>query len=374
MPELSKRPFSSYLLLLALVAGRLAAWSADTNQLLDLSPWTWTSDFRGSLGYKDNVLLSANAPVDSPFWASELELFLFRIPVDGAQVTVLLSGEDIRFFNSQAPDKEQTVIALASVKQDFARYWKAGLTLQYIYQDQVFDASTTEFGLSSVKAQIQSFSVRPSLRRDLGSQQYAELEAGLERHNFNGPLDDFWEGGPKLTLGQEYGPNSKISLSYELRRWDYENRPNRTATGAAAPGSLSFIRHDWDLTWQQPWDRSRRWRTTTKLGFSRNTDSGVGYFDYNRYRVSEQLRYVADPWEAKLLFRFEHYAYPVQAATELDPTKRTKDGIGISFWAERKFTKALRAFAQFEYDLSLSNRPEEEYAVNTVRIGVDWTF
>ena len=362
------------LVFLALWLSQPTAFSADTNQILDLSPWSRTTNLRGGAGYKDNVLLSATAPIDSPFWATELEFFLFRIPTEGTQVVLFLNGEDIRFLNSEAPDKEQTLIALASVKKDFLRFWKAGLTAQYLYQDQVFDVSTTEVGLNTVKVQAHGLTARPSLRRDFGP-YYAEVEATLARQIFIEPLDDYWEGATKLTLGHEFGPAAKVALSYEYLWRDYETRTARTARGAPISGaSLSFIRQDFDLAWQQVWDRKQRWRTTTKLGFGRNSDEGSGYFDYSRYRVSQLLRYVAGAWEAKLQLRFDHYSFPVQTISDTDPAQRTKDGLGVSFQAERKLNKVLKLYAQFDHEQSLSNRSDENYDVNQVRMGVDWTF
>jgi hypothetical protein len=295
--------------------------------------------------------------------------------VDGTQVLLLVNAEDIRFFNSDGPDKEQTVVALASVEKDFGRLWKAGLAVQYLYQDLVFDVSTTEIDLKGVKVQAHGVTARPSVRRELGSELAVELESSLTRQSFIAPLDDYWEGGPKLTLEHEYKPAGKISLSYEFLWRDYETRTARTIAGDPLAGvSLSFMRQDWQLAWQHRWDRKQRWRTTTRLGFGRNTDSGSGYFDYNRYRVSQQLRYVTGLWEAKVQFRFDHYYFPVQTAVAPEPTRRTQDRIGVSLLGERKLGKSWKLYVQFDHEQSLSNRPREDYFVNTVSLGVDWAF
>jgi hypothetical protein len=373
--------FSCYWLsFLALSCGVSGTWAKGTNELLDLSPWSRSTDLRVGAGYKDNVLLRSFAPIDSFFLSSELEFFLFRIPVDGTQVVLFLNGEDIHYLDPKGVDKEQTLTALASIRKDFAKSWKAGLALQYLYQDQVFDVSRIEdptagLQFSTLRAQGHGFTARPSLLRELGNNQQVELEFTVHRQDFEEPLADYWDGGPKITLSDEYGANARISLSYEFLRRDFDNETQRTATGDELAGtSLRLLRHEWQLAWQHAWDRKRRWRSTTKLSFLKNTDNGSDYFEYARYRISAEMRYVANSWEARLLTRYIHYSYPVQTVSDTDLNKRAWDGFSVALQGERKLGKAFKVYGQFEHEHAFSNRPNEGYDVNTLRIGVDWAF
>jgi hypothetical protein len=368
--------FSSFCLwFLALAFGAQTARAQNTNDILDLSPWSRSTNLRVGAGYKDNVLLGSTSPIHSSLVASELEFFLFRIPVDGTQVVFFLNGEDIRYLDSESVDKEQTLTALASVKKDFAKSWNAGLTLQYLYQDQVLDVlrideSTTQFALSTLPAQAHSFTARPSLLREWVDHRRIELEFTVNRQEFTEPLDDYWEGGPKIILADKYGPGSEVSLSYAFLRRDYDTR-----TDVVLPGtSIRFLRHEWQLALQHAWDRKQRWRTTTKLSFAKNNDNGSDYFEYARYRASAEMRYLADPWEFIFQARYDHYFFPVQTVSDTDLNKRAIGGFAVSLQGERKLTKALKVYTQFEHEQSFSNRPNEDYDVNTLRIGVDWAF
>lgn len=371
---------SCWLSFLALFCGLSSAWAKGTNDLLDLSPWSRTTNLRVGAGYKDNILLRSVGPIDGFFLSSELEFFLFRIPVDGTQVVLFVNGEDIHYLDPQEVDKEQTLTALASIKKDFAKSWKAGLALQYLYQDQVLDVSRIEdptVGLqsSTLRAQGHGFTARPSLLRELNNQQQVELEFTAHRQDFAEPLADYWESGPRITLSDEYGANAKVSLSYELLQRDFDDETQRTATGEELAGtSLSLIRHEWQLAWQHAWDRKQRWRSTTKLSFLKNNDNGSGYFEFARYRVSAEMRYVANSWEARLLTRYAHYSYPIQTVSDTDLNKRSWDGVSVALQGERKLGRAFKVFGQFEHEHAFSNRPNEGYDVNTFRIGVDWAF
>jgi hypothetical protein len=86
------------------------------------------------------------------------------------------------------------------------------------------------------------------------------------------------------------------------------------------------------------------------------------------------MRYVATSWEARFLTRYEHYSYPVQTVSDTDLNKHAWDGFSVAVQGEHKLGKAFKAYAQFEHEHVFSNRPNEGYDVNTLRIGVDWAF
>ena len=219
-----------------------------------------------------------------------------RLPTDGAQFVFFLrrryplSREAGRWTRSR-------LLLRSHRSKDFAENWRVGLEAQYIYQDQVVDASTTETN-QTVLAQGSGLSVRPTIRRDFSKNTWLELGLGVNRQYFKAPLDDYWEGGPKLMFGHEYGNRSEWTLSYDLSRRAYDHREQLTKDGISiAQSSLEFNRNEFDLAVRNNWDHKRRWRTTTKLGFELNRDNGSGYFDYKRYQVAQQLRFRPACWE-----------------------------------------------------------------------------
>jgi hypothetical protein len=101
-------------------------------------------------------------------------------------------------------------------------------------------------------------------------------------------------------------------------------------------------------------------------------DNGPGFFDYYRYQVSQQVRYVDDRWDFKASARASHYDFVNQPATLSDDSSREKTLLTFTLRGDRKLLKKLKIFAEFEHERSLSNRPSEEYRVNRIVGGIDF--
>jgi hypothetical protein len=304
-----------------------------------------------------------------------VELFLLRLPIDGAQFYFFLSGEDIRYLDRDPVDKEQTLIAVAQWKKEFQSPWQVAVTGQYLYQDQVVDVSTTESGFRTAQVLGHGLTLRPSLRRDFANQLWLELEMPVIRQILDDPLDPYFEFGPKMTLAHEYGHKSKLAFTYELRERSYDDRMQTALDGSDIPGtSLDFERHDFELTLYHNWDPERHWLSTTKLGFSRNTDNGPGYYDYVRYQISQQLRYRTESWMVQVGVRLDRYEFDEQKAIRTMPANRHDSGVTFNFRCEKKLAKSLKLYTAFEHSMFDSNRPFYDYGVNTVSAGVDWQF
>ena len=155
----------------------------------------------------------------------------------------------------------------------------------------------------------------------------------------------------------------------------HDTREEVSLSGTNLPGSeLEFEIHEVELALRHNWDEQRRWRTVTRLQFLANRDSGSGYFDYQRYQASQQLRYVTKEWEAKVQGRISYYDFSSQAASDSDPDPRAKTVVGVSLRGERRLSKYLKLFADYSFERSLSNRAADEYRVNRVAGGVDYGF
>jgi hypothetical protein len=344
----------------------------------DLSPapsfWDKTLDVRLAGGFKDNLLLSHNASEASAFILSGLDLIILRLPVDGTQFSFFLSGEDTHYLSGKLVDKEQSLIALTQLKRDFTEHWQAGIELQYLYQDQVFDASTTET-VGIVRAQGHGLSGRPTLRRAFSKKSWLDLNLPITRQFFKLPLDGYWEGGARLSFGEEYGEKSEVTCSYEIKRRFYDHREQITAAGAILPRtSLEFNAHEFSMANRHHWDKARRWRSTTKVALELNEDNGSGYFDYRKYQVGEQLRYRASTWEIQGQLKFNYYDYSVQRVSQADVAKRDRTGFLFALRAEKNITKSLKCFANYEHESVMSNRAFDAYQVNTISGGLEQEF
>lgn len=340
-----------------------------------LSPWDVVFTLQSSAGYKDNVSLSATRPSGSPFVRNQAEVIAFRLPLDGLEFNAFLSGEDTRFLASDAVDKEQNALAFAQLKKAWSEQWSTSLSGQYIYLNQVVDLSASLATPTVLAVESHTYSARFAMRRKFAGRWWLELEPSLTRQDFNSPLDDYWEGGSKLSVGREYGHRSEAFLSYELSHRPYDHREQFSRAAAALPGSeLAFTQHRAQLVWKHHWDAQRHWRTTAKLGYESSHDNGPGYYDFRKWQVSQQLRWTAAPWEVSFTGRFANYDFPRQPVAPGDPRSIARTDFNLNLHVERALTKRVKWFLDYDFERSLANQPATGYAVNLVHSGFNVEF
>jgi hypothetical protein len=366
-----------FVLAFSLFCGTSNAAVPATNEFIPNLPKLWLTavEARASVGYKDNLTLGRAATEKSLLLGSGMDVTIARLPLDGKQFNFLLSADDTRYPQGDEVKHEDLVVALAQFKVDLSPQWRIGLDARYLFQDQVVDTSVTETNLTATLVRGNSLALMPNLRWTFARETWLELSGTAQRQYYRKPLDDDWEGGPKLMLGRDYGHRSTLTLAYAVNFRNYDTREQESLSGTNIPGtSLDFLQQDVDLAWRHNWDPRRRWRTTTRLGFQANQDNGPGFYDYRRYLVSQQLRYVAPTWEIKAQGRMSFYDFQFQRVSASDPELRQKAIVNASLRGEKKLGKHWSLFAEYEYEQSLSNRAEDEYRANRVAGGVGVEF
>jgi hypothetical protein len=362
---------------LAPVLVALASLYAEEDDLEDLklSFWEKSVNLRGALGYKDNVLLSNLNREGSGFWLSGLDFSLLRASLDGGpQVTVFASGEDRRYFSSEEIRKEQLVLSQAKVTQEFAENWAVGGIAQYLYADQVFDASATEELFETLPVKSHNMQVAPIVTRELPWNSELELRLNGERQFFNEPLDDYWEIGTELTYTKKYGNRSTISFSYTYDHRLYDTRNALDLDREPIENiPLRFDQHELELTLNHSWDKERHWRSRFRVLFEINQDNGPGFYDYYRYRVMKRFGYWGKDWQATIEGKVLHYDYQEQPVPGSAEVREIWEYV-LALHGEKTIWKKLKVFADNEFEVVNSNYGVEEYTVNTVMVGVDWEF
>ena len=338
-----------------------------------LPKWDHDLSFRTGAGYRDNVGLSTKSAQDSAFVMTAVEFILIRYPQNGTQFNLFLNGEDLRFLSSKIVDKEQSALAQALVKKDFGSGWQVSLAAEYVYQNQVVDVSVTEPGLSTIPVEGHGILVRDGLRRDFAGGYWASIELPARRQYFRQPLDDYWEYGPKVTLGKSYGNKSDVSISYEIAERAYDHEQLRAADGTAiADTRRKSLQQEARLAWKHAWDPQARWRTTTRLVAKRSEDNGSGYFDYRKLQIGEQVLFHTGNWDISAEAKVARYDYPIQTGTDL--RRRRSSDFALDFRCERRVAAFLKIFAEYEREQVFSNLELERYLVNTVKGGLNWVF
>jgi hypothetical protein len=354
------------------VAAATDLWSDDA---FTIPLWNYSTELRGGIGYKDNVLLSHTNAQGSAFWMSGAELLVFRLPTHGWQFNFIADAGDVRYFDSPAVDNEQVVLAVAQLSKDFGRHWKSTLGLNYLYQNQVFDNSANYTNQTSV-GQILGHTLTPrwGLRKGIGA-WWLEGEVTATRQWLEEPLDSYWQFGPRVSAGYEWRPGSDLALSFQSSRLDYDSREQVDRQGGAITNSaLALDTHLVELSLTHLWDEQQHWQTITTLGYEKSLDNGSGYFDYDNYRLSQRVRYRDPGWEIALRARLNHYAYSTQTVSALDTDLRHKSMLALSLHVERKLTKHLKAHASYTWERSLSNLEFDDYQTNVVIGGLALAF
>ena len=358
--------------------------SVSTNEFLPESPRLWTQgiELRTAAGYKDNLLLSHHRPEHSALFANAVDWTVGRLPLDGREFLLLVSAEDTRYPDGRQVDHEDLVFAAAQLKLQLGGQWRVGLDARYIYQDQVVDTSFTETNLAATVVRGHGVALLPNVRWSAPGNLWAELSGTAQRQYYQEPLDDYWEGGPKLALGWDYGNRSSLALAYSWN-WRAHDTREQVAVGGTnlplsitnLPGtSLKFAQQDLTLTWRHHWDPQRHWRSSVRIGVYLNEDNGPGYYDYRRYLAAPQLRYVAARWELKAEARLAYYEFDRQPVSQFDRSLRRRTTLTCSLRGERNIGGKFKLFAEYEYEQSLSNRPTDEYGANRAAAGLGWEF
>jgi hypothetical protein len=374
-PGALNRPLSWFFFLLLFAVSASAAESETEEDLRLPSVWVTSFEPRVWAGYKDNVLLAHQNPVDSALLGGALDATFYRLPIDGWEYLFLASGEYVRYLNASQVDQEAMGILQAQVKKAFGQGWKAGLSAEYIYFNQVFDASAFEETLQAIQLEGHGLTLRPSLSRQLSKASRLELELPANRQFFIRYIDDYWEVGPKLNFIHEYGRQADITVSYQFRDRIHDKRHARDGSGLFELGrGLEFYQHEILGTWRQYWDASRHWRTVTKLSFERNEDNGGGYYNYFRPQLGEQLRYEARSWAVRAEARVSYYQYDRQTIADPESPVRHKSFLRVGLHGEKALTKSMKVFAEYELERAISNLSTDTYTANTFSAGLNWEF
>jgi hypothetical protein len=333
-----------------------------------ISPWDWSGTLRTGVGYKDNILLSDFFKESSVFTMAGMEAFLFRVPTDGWEYTGFISAEDRRYWQSDIVPKEQYLLISSDVKKAFSEKWKAGLGLQYFYNDQVFDASVTEGLPFRVRAKLNRFSGAPSVQYRISDRSRLEAYFNVVREQFELPLDDSWETGPRVVYVQKYGEiGSEISTTVLWRHRTYDTR--------SAPSfddkSLVFNVPEFEFGVKHNWDEEKRWKSRVRMGLELNRDNGDGFFDYHRWKVSHELDFTQGGFEGILQAKFLHYEYPHQTVEDIGQQRRRTELV-FGARAKQSIMKHLSAFVELEHERVLATDIEERYNATTIWGGVEW--
>jgi hypothetical protein len=352
--------------------GQRGAWAAEEDALV--SKWQHLVSVRAMGGYKDNVLLSAELPDESPFVGAGLELIGWRPLGENSEFLGFLVGEHRQFLDALEVDYEQTFVGQAQLEVDLGEAWTLTGPLEYLYVDQVLDVSATEVEVQATRVQGQSLGLRPSVQHHFSAGTMV-LEAAGHRQLYEQPLDDSWEVETEILWQHPLAERTRSDLFYGFRQTWFDSDQERDADGVEIDGThRKMQRHElgWKLRYE--WGERRSWRLMGTVSGQYADDLASGFYDFIRPLADLRLRYRAKGWTIEGTARARWYHYPVQTVSDTDDTLRRRSEFILELRGEREILSWLQVFAEYSHEQTFANRSAEEYSVNTVSCGLEVLF
>lgn len=365
------------LLLAALAAFAPCGAAAEERAAAALPEWTrWSlsGDVRAVGGHRDNVLLSPVVPSSSNFARVEADLFAWRMPVATTDFLLFLSGSETHYFDLPSDAQaERMWLARAEYRYDLGEYFRATLTGDVLYQEQVFDLSESLADTFRARLKLSSFSLGPTLHWEIRRPWWFDVKASGQRADFRGAAEDSHDLTGTVRIGRHLGARHNLSLAWTGRWKNYDTRNAYTIGGRAIAGTdLAVTRQEGELRLESTWGAAAAWKTKLSGGAVANRDSASGYFDFNRWQAAAQLEYRRGPWSGSARVRGKDSRYLVQVVGEgFEPeARRMRDFDGEVKFA-RKLGKDLEVSAEFSRERSRTNAELASYTINTWLVGVE---
>jgi hypothetical protein len=349
---------------------------AEIAALLD-SPWEHTVTIRTAIGYRDNLLLSAFAPVGRGFAQAEIEGFAWRLPLSKWEMIAFLNGSIARFFSPPAETSgEQQWFGHGEFRWLPMKPLRLSLAGDIYYQDTVLDLSETQAVREVVPTRVHGALLGLGSRWDLpfgfSISPLVQVHRSLY-HDFPGDYDEIKSGG---RAEWKHAKGFAISAAYFERSRAYADRPAVTAGGRPLPGTqLHFHQHQGELKAADSWERFGRWSVAGTVSALENRDGASGYFDYREKRAELEIEWERTAWNVTLRGDAKRREYLVQTVgVGITPSRRVDDTLEVSARVARSWRKVWSVYLEERWERSRSNEEDFSYRANTSILGVQRVY
>ncbi len=352
------------------------AEEAELAALLD-AKWERTGTLRGSLGWRDNVLLSPFAPVGRAFGRGEVEAMLWHPMRNQWELVSFLSGDVLRYFSPPAETGgEQQWFLHAEGRWQPADALRVALKGDTFFQDTVIDLSETE--AVRVVAPTRALGAFATLvpRVQLPGGFALEPTVQLKRTDYRDFAGDYDETNAGARLEWKRSEALRLSAAWFEHARRYSQREQFTAGGRALAGThLRFRQREGELKAATAWTAGGKWTAAITAGRLENRDDASGYFDYDQNRGRLELGWERAKWKVTLDGEAKRMAYRVQTVgIGIAPPPRIAELFGTTARVERSLNDAWSLFAEHRWERSRSNETEFSYRDNTMLAGVQRSF
>lgn len=358
-------------------AGQLTA--AEETELAALlgAKWERAVTLRGSLGWRDNVLLSPFVPLGRAFGRGEVEALLWRPARNQWELVSFLSGDVLRYF-SPPPETsgEQQWFLHGEARWQPADALRLALKGDAFFQDTVIDLSETEAMriVAPTRAQGAFATVTPRVLLPGGFT--LEPAVQIKRTDYRDFPGDYSETNVGARVEWKRSDALRLSAAWFEHARRYSQRGQFTAGGRALAGThLRFHQRDGEFKLATSLTAGGKWTAAATVGRLENRDGASGYFDYDQNRGRLELRWEREKWKVTLDGEAKRMTYRVQTVgIGIAPPPRMADLFETTARVERSIDAAWLLFAEHRWEKSRSNEVEFSYRDRTVIAGVQRSF
>lgn len=343
---------------------------------LQSDAWHPSATIRGSLGWRDNVLLSPFAPLERPFARAELEALLLRPMRDSWEFISFLNGDVLRYLSPPAETGgEQQWSLHAETRWQPVDAARLALKGAGYLRDMVVDLSETEARRVVAPTRVRGGYVALAPRLTLPGKFRFEPSVQVKRTDYRdypGDYDEVRSGG-RL---EWRGAGLTLSAAWFEARRRYDERGEYTAGGRPLPDTrLRFRQRDGELKARTSWKAAGDWSAAATVGKLENRDRASGYFDYDQKRARLELTWERAAWLVTFDGEAKRLDYLVQTVgAGIAPPPRIADDYEVTLRTQRALGERWAAFAEHRWERSRSNELDFRYKANTVLAGIQREF
>lgn len=322
------------------------------------------------VGYRENVLFSEIAPVDSPFIYVGVEGITTREFFDlGSEWTTMLLLDNHHFTKGEDLPEETFGLLLSEYSRYVTIDGRLSGGLQYVYFKQAFD---TTFDVLDPN-QIVLTGQEPKLYVDWKSffwQFEYQATLGASRMYFKNPTNDYETIDCELELDYLLGDEARMLLAANGHARDYTDRPARTVSGTRVDSIvLGEDQIGLELAYERPFG-FLGWNGELEFGidFEARRDRHFGYYDRDSLKYGLEWSGGGEKWDLRLDIGYAERDYLLQTVD--DGSLRTSDEWIWTVDLERELSDSWGLFLKLNRDESDSNETYFSYETNSVMVGL----
>lgn len=341
-----------------------------------VSQWTASSTAETSVGFKDNLLLSASAEERSAFLRVSASFLLLRATTGRLDCSLFTQVDATRYFSGEAVKHDARAWLQTEVGYRWGERFKVALPVTAYHSDQVFDVSDTEAERLVAALKVTGASAGPLARWNFRPDAWVEAQATGERKSYADGSNSGDVGEGALRLG--WKPRARLELRLgAVRRWrGFDRRATYSAAGRELAGTrLRIAEQDWEGRADLGWDTAGRWRSVARAGHLSYRDNASGYFNFHQARVAHELEWRSGAWLCRLVTEAKRVEFDVQTVGfGLAPPPRIKDEFLGELRVERSLGRRWTLLAGATWERTRSNDTVASYVVNEGLLGLRWSW